>query len=82
MTPINAFADGSTDQRRRSCRHARQPSRGDQHLELFATDTLSLGKTWHVTLSGRYNRTSVDNADRLRSGGGPGSLNGQYVFAA
>ena len=47
---------------------------------LYATDTLSLGNTWHFTVSGRYNRTSIVNADRITPGGGPGSLDGSYVF--
>jgi outer membrane receptor protein involved in Fe transport len=46
----------------------------------FATDTLSLGTAWHLTVSGRYNRTSVDNRDRLRPGGGAGSLDGHHTF--
>jgi outer membrane receptor protein involved in Fe transport len=32
------------------------------------------------TASGRYNRTTIDNRDRIDPGGGPGSLDGQYVF--
>lgn len=47
---------------------------------LFATDTITLGDAWHVTLSGRYNRTSIQNTDRIQPGGGAGSLNGDYVF--
>ncbi|MCB5184093.1 TonB-dependent receptor [Methylobacillus gramineus] len=38
---------------------------------LFATDTLSLNEFWHLTLSGRYNRTTVDNTDKINA---PGSL--------
>jgi outer membrane receptor protein involved in Fe transport len=47
---------------------------------LFATDTLSLGKAWNLTLSGRYNRNIVHNTDRLTPGGGPGSLDANDVF--
>jgi len=47
---------------------------------VFATDTLSMGDRWHVTLSGRYNRTHMVNADQLLPGGGPGSLDGNHVF--
>ena len=36
---------------------------------------------WHLTLSGRYNRTTVDNRDRIEPGGGPGSLDGDHVFS-
>jgi len=47
----------------------------------FATDTLSIATTWHLTLSGRFNRTRVRNDDRLVPGGGPGSLDGTHVFS-
>jgi outer membrane receptor protein involved in Fe transport len=47
---------------------------------LFATDTFSLGDAWHVTLSGRYNQTSIRNRDRIQPGGGPGSLDGDHEF--
>jgi outer membrane receptor protein involved in Fe transport len=50
-------------------------------FSLYATDTLSLNATWHLTLSGRYNRTSLDNRDQIDPGGGPGSLDGDHVFA-
>jgi outer membrane receptor protein involved in Fe transport len=33
-----------------------------------------------VTLSGRYNRNTVQNADRIQPQGGPGSLNGNNVY--
>lgn len=32
---------------------------------LFVTDTLSLNPMWHLTLSGRYNYTKVENDDRI-----------------
>jgi outer membrane receptor protein involved in Fe transport len=47
---------------------------------LFAIDTLSLGKQWTVTLAGRYNRSTIDNTDRLNPVAGLGSLDGNYVF--
>lgn len=34
-------------------------------LSAFATDTISLSPMWHLTLSGRYNYTEVDNKDRI-----------------
>lgn len=46
----------------------------------FATDTYSLGNSLHITLSGRYNRTQIDNRDNIQPGGGPGSLDGRHVF--
>ena len=32
---------------------------------LFATDTFTINPMWHLTLSGRYNHTKVDNKDKL-----------------
>ncbi len=46
----------------------------------YATDTLSIDGRWHVTLSGRFNRTRLRNRDGLQPGGGPGSLDGDHVF--
>ena len=46
----------------------------------FATNTLSIRSSVHITLSGRYNRTHIDNTDNIQPGGGPGSLNGNYIF--
>ena len=51
-----------------------------QTWSVYATDTLSLGAAWHLTASARYNRTSVDNHDRILPGGGSGSLDGQHSF--
>jgi outer membrane receptor protein involved in Fe transport len=48
---------------------------------LFATNTLSLAERWHLTLSGRFNRTSVDNTDLITPAGEPGSLDGEHVFS-
>ena len=48
---------------------------------LFASDTLSFADRWHVTLSGRFNRTSVHNTDLITPGGEPGSLDGDHVFS-
>lgn len=47
---------------------------------VFATDTISINDRWHITASGRYNRTHVNNQDQILPGGGPGSLDGDYVF--
>lgn len=51
-----------------------------QSGSLFATDTITIGRAWNVTLSGRYNRTSIDNRDRIRPQAGLGSLTGRHVF--
>lgn len=47
---------------------------------VFATDTLSVGSKLNFTLSGRYNRTTIENSDRILPGGGPGSLDGLHRF--
>ena len=48
---------------------------------VYATDTLSFGDRAHLTLSGRYNRTSVENRDGIRSPGEAGSLDGSHRFS-
>ena len=47
---------------------------------LYFTDTLTLPKNVNVTVSGRYNRATVNNTDLLNPVAGPGSLTGNYVF--
>ena len=47
---------------------------------VYGTDTLTIGGAWHLTLSGRYNRTSIRNSDRIRPGGVDGSLDGSQSF--
>lgn len=48
---------------------------------IFGTDTMSVGSSLHLTLSGRYNRTVLDNRDQIEPGGGPTSLDGRSTFA-
>ncbi len=83
VTPINAFGDGSTTQD-----DVPVDTRVNLHglintFSIYAADTLTAGKSWVLTLSGRFNRTSIDNTDRLAldTTGARGSLNGQYVFS-
>lgn len=47
----------------------------------YAADTMTIARDWHVTISGRFNRTSLENRDRIQPGGGPGSLDGNHAFA-
>jgi outer membrane receptor protein involved in Fe transport len=47
---------------------------------LYFTDTLTLAKTVNVTVSGRFNRMTVNNFDRINPIAGPGSLDGDYIF--
>src|SRR6185436_19481353 len=48
---------------------------------VYASDTLSFGDRVHLTAAGRFNRTTVENADGIRPGGGEGSLDGSHVFS-
>jgi outer membrane receptor protein involved in Fe transport len=47
---------------------------------LYFTDTLTLPKKVNVTFSGRFNRFTVDNLDRINPSPGPNSLTGDYIF--
>ncbi len=48
---------------------------------VFASDTLSfLNDTLHLTLAGRFNATSVENRDLIRTAGDPASLSGDHRF--
>ena len=82
ITPIDAFADGSTTQ-------DGVPVDTRVNLDgivntgsVYATDTFAAGRSLVFTLSGRYNHTSVHNIDQLPLDptGARGSLNGQYAF--
>lgn len=48
---------------------------------LYATDTITLNDRLHVTVSGRYNHTRLENRDQIVPGGQPGSLDGTHTFA-
>jgi len=47
----------------------------------YFTDTLTFAKKVNVTVSGRYNRFTIDNLDLIHPTPGPDSLTGDYVFA-
>jgi outer membrane receptor protein involved in Fe transport len=47
---------------------------------VYATDTLRVRDGLYVTLSGRYNRTTVHNRDRIHPGGASGSLDGDQRY--
>ena len=47
---------------------------------VYATDTVPLSARAHLTVSGRYNRTSIQNLDQIEPGGGPTSLDGNHTF--
>ena len=82
VTPINSFADGSTTQDGEPVDTRVYLHGVTNTFSVYASDTLELGKALAITLSGRYNRTAINNTDRLPPDptGARGSLNGQYVF--
>jgi outer membrane receptor protein involved in Fe transport len=80
LTGVPAWQDGSTNVDgspvdSRVNLHGTTPNGS-----LYFTDTLTLAKTLNLTVSGRYNRYSVDNMDRINPVAGPGSLTASYVF--
>ena len=52
-----------------------------QTFSLYATNTVSLSQKWNVTVSGRYNRTTLSNRDAIEPGGGPTSLDGDHAYS-
>ena len=84
---VDSFADGVTGG---TADGEPYDTRVDLHglvrtFSLFATDTLSVGNRWALTLAGRYNRTTIENSDRINPSNGPipvlGSLDGLHHFA-
>ena len=62
-------------------RHARRPQRRDRAPGACSRPTRwRSSRAAHLTLSGRYNRTTVENRDAIIPGGGPGSLDGDHAF--
>ena len=47
----------------------------------YFTDTMQLSAIVQLTLSGRYDRTTVDNVDAIIAPGEPGSLTGKHRFS-
>ncbi len=83
ITGLNAYADGVSGGTVNGVPFDhRVELHGRTHTwSAYATDTLSLNDKLHVTLSGRYNRTQVNNRDQLTPGGGAGSLDGTHTFS-
>jgi outer membrane receptor protein involved in Fe transport len=82
VTGLPAYADGLTGG---EVDGAPYDTRVDLHgliqtFSVYGTDTYSIGNRWNVTLSGRFNITTVDNTDGINPGGGPGSLDGNHTF--
>jgi outer membrane receptor protein involved in Fe transport len=83
VTGVNAFGDGETGG---DLDGEPFDTRVDldgliQTFSLYATNTVTLAENWNVTISGRYNRTTVSNRDAIEPGGGPASLDGDHAFS-
>jgi outer membrane receptor protein involved in Fe transport len=84
VSGLNAFADGGVTGGEADGEPFDTRVDLDGHVttwSAYATDTLPVGDRVHLSLAGRYNRTSVRNRDQLTPGGGPGSLDGNHVFS-
>jgi outer membrane receptor protein involved in Fe transport len=75
ITNVPAWQDGSAGTDSRVNLHGLTPNLG-----FFFTETLTIHKTVNLTVSGRYNRFTIDNADRINPVAGPGSLDGDYLY--
>ncbi len=77
ITDVPAWQDGSTTNPvdSRVNLHGATPN-----WSLYFTDTMPLLSTLNVTVSGRYNQSTIDNTDRLNPIAGPGSLTGNNVY--
>jgi len=75
-----AFADGTQDSE--SAFDARVDLNGStQTRSLYFTDTMQPTAIMHITVSGRYDHTTVENRDGISPGGGAGSLDGNHTFS-
>jgi outer membrane receptor protein involved in Fe transport len=79
FTPVNAFADGSTNADGEPYDTRVNLDGSIRTASVFAIDTLSI-HSWHFTASGRYNGTTVDNRDALHAVNEPGSLTANHFF--
>jgi outer membrane receptor protein involved in Fe transport len=77
ITGVPAFQDGSSADGvdSRVNLHGITPN-----WSVYFTDMFSPAKGWNVTVSGRYNRSTINNNDLLNPIAGPGSLTGDYVY--
>ena len=74
-----AFADGTQDSE--NAFDARVDLTGRGHTSsVFASDSVDLSSTVTLTISGRYDRTEIDNSDAITPEDEPGSLSGDHQY--
>ena len=74
-----AFADGTQQSENAFDSRVDLGGRGRVY-SLYFTDTLAVSRAVNLTLSGRYDRSELDNRDALTPGGGAGSLDGNHRY--
>ncbi len=80
ITPVDAFADGTQDSEDATDSRVDLDGRTNT-WSVYATDTITLGNVWNLTLSGRYNHTNLTNRDNLTPAGQPGSLDSNNTYS-
>ena len=83
LTGLDAYADGQTGG---SVDGVPLDNRVDLdgHVNtggVFASDVMAIHEAWTLTLSARFNHTSISNIDRLNSAGVTGSLSGDHGYS-
>jgi outer membrane receptor protein involved in Fe transport len=83
ITGVNAFGDGVTGGTVDGIPYDTRVDLSGRirTWSVFASDTISFREQLHLTLSGRYNTTTLRNRDALHADGDPASLSGDHKFA-
>lgn len=82
ITGVNAFADGVTGGNVDGVPFDNRVNLNGKTTtgSLFLTDTISIQRKLNIALSGRLNRTALDNFDRITPKAGTGSLTSSSTF--
>ncbi|MFZ6773350.1 TonB-dependent receptor [Undibacterium sp. SXout7W] len=82
ITPVNAYGDGihggNVDGKPFDTRVDLQGN--TKNWGVFLSDTISLTKDLHLTIAGRYNRSSISNRDQIHANNDSASLSGEHRF--
>ena len=83
VTGVNAFGDGVSGGNVDGAPYDTQVNLSGriETWSIFGSDTLSLQDNLHLTLSGRYNTTRIENRDQLHAASDPASLSGDHHFS-
>lgn len=83
ITGVNAFGDGVSGGKVDGAPYDTRVNLAGRikTWSVFASDTLALQDNLHLTLSGRYNTTSIKNRDQLHADGDSASLSGDHRFS-